>query len=65
MMRLKVRKAFANGSLANIKLSKTALPKMVQLGRFLSRLIGPLLKTGLPLTLFRMGGKKIPTSFPL
>ena len=48
MMRLKVCKAFANGSLANIKLSKTALSKMVQLGRFLSRLIGPLLKTGLP-----------------
>ena len=34
---LKVRKAFANGSSANIKLSKTALSKMVQLGGFLSR----------------------------
>ena len=27
-------KAFANGSLANIKFSKTQLPKMIQSGRF-------------------------------
>ena len=42
-------KAFANKSLADIKLSKTQLSKMAQLGGFLGRLVGPLLKTGLPL----------------
>ena len=42
-------KAFANHSLANIKLSKTQLSKMIQLGRFLVRFHGPLIKTGLPL----------------
>ena len=42
-------KAFANYSSANIKLSKTQLSKMVQPGGFLDRLLGPLLKTGLPL----------------
>ena len=41
-------KAFANGSLANIKLSKTQLSKMVQVGRFLGKLLGPLVKTALP-----------------
>ena len=45
----KTRKAFVNGSSANIKLSKTQLSKMVQLGGFLSRLLGSLLKPGLPL----------------
>ena len=44
-----LRKAFANNSSANIKLSKTQLPKMIQSGGFLGRLLGPLLKTGLPL----------------
>ena len=34
---------------ADIKLSKTQLSKMTQSGRFLGRLLGPLLKTGLPL----------------
>ena len=42
-------KAFANGSSANIKLSKTQLHKIGQSGGFLGRLLGPLLKTGLPL----------------
>ena len=42
-------KAFANHSSADIKLSKTQLSKMIQSGRFLGRLLGPLLKTGLPL----------------
>ena len=46
---LNLRKAFANNSSANIKLSKTQLSKMIQSGGFLSRLLGPLLKTGLPL----------------
>ena len=46
---LHLRKVFANHSSADIKLSKTQLSKMIQSGGFLSRLLGPLLKTGLPL----------------
>ena len=42
-------KAFANNFSANIKLSKTQLHKIRQSGGFLGRLLGPLLKTGLPL----------------
>ena len=42
-------KKFANNSLNDIKLSKTQLSKMIQSGGFLGRLLGPLLKTGLPL----------------
>ena len=42
-------KAFANKSSTDIKLSKTQLSNMIQLGGFLGRLLGPLLKTGLPL----------------
>ena len=42
-----LRKAFANNSSANIKLSKTQLFKIIQSGGFLSRLLGPLLKTEL------------------
>ena len=44
-----LRKAFANHSSADIKLSKTQLSKMIQSGGFLGRLLGPLLKTRLPL----------------
>ena len=44
-----LRKAFANNLSADIKLSKTQLAKMIQSGGFLSRLLGTLLKTGLPL----------------
>ena len=44
-----IRKAFANNSSIDIKLSKTQLSKMIQLGGFLGRLLGPLLKTGSPL----------------
>ena len=44
-----LRKSFVNSSSADIKLSKTQLSKMIQSGGFLSRLLGPLLKTGLPL----------------
>ena len=36
-------------SLTDIKLSKTQLSKMIQSGGFLGRLLGLLLKTGLPL----------------
>ena len=46
---LNLRKAFVNNSSIDIKLSKTQLWKMIQSGRFLSRLLGSLLKTGLPL----------------
>ena len=42
-------KAFANNSSTDIKLSKTWLSKMIQSGGFLGRLLGQLLKTGLPL----------------
>ena len=42
-------KAFASHTSTDIKLSKTQLSKMIQLGGFLGRLLGPLLKTGLPL----------------
>ena len=45
----KLPKAFENGSSANIKLSKTQLHKIGQSGGYLSRLLGPLLKTGLSL----------------
>ena len=44
-----LRKSFANNSSTDIELSKTQLSKMIQSGGFLSRLLGPLLKTGLPL----------------
>ena len=44
-----LRKAFANHSSTDIKLSKTQLSKMIQSRGFLGRLLGPLLKTRLPL----------------
>ena len=44
-----LRKVFENSSSSDIKLSKTQLSKMIQSGGFLGRLLGPLLKTGLPL----------------
>ena len=46
---LNIHKAFANHASVEIKLSKTQLSKMIKLGGFLGRLLGPLLKTGLPL----------------
>ena len=42
-------KAFVNKSSGDIKLSKIQLSKMVQWGGFLGRLLGLLLKIGLPL----------------
>ena len=44
-----IRKAFANHLSIDIKLSKTLLSKMIPSEGFLGRLLGPLLKTGLPL----------------
>ena len=41
-----LRKAFANHTSTVIKLSKNPLSKMIQLGGFLGRLLGPYLKTG-------------------
>ena len=45
----KLRKDFGNNSSANTKLSKTQLHQIVQVRGFLGRLLGPLLKVGLPL----------------
>ena len=44
-----LRKTFANKSSTDIKLLKTQLSKMIQLEGFLGRLLGPLLKTRIPL----------------
>ena len=44
-----IRKAFAKNTSIDIKFSKTQLSKMIQSGGFLGKLLGPLLKTGLPL----------------
>ena len=44
-----LHKSFASHSSADSRLSKTQLSKMIQSGGFPSRLLGPLLKTGLPL----------------
>ena len=44
-----LRKAFAKNASTDIKLSKTQLSKMIQSGGFLGKLLGPLLRTGLPL----------------
>ena len=42
-------KASANYLSTDIKLSKTQISRMIQLGGFIGRLLDPLLKTGLPL----------------
>ena len=44
-----LRRAFANYLSTDIKLSTAQLSKTIQSGGFLGRLLGPLLKTGLPL----------------
>ena len=44
-----LRKAFAKNTSTDIKLSKIQLSKMIQSGGFLGKLLGPLLRTGLPL----------------
>ena len=43
-----LRKACANHLSANIKLSKPQLLELIKSERFLGRLLGPLLKNGLP-----------------
>ena len=44
----KVRNTFNNNMSTDLKLSKAQISKIIQSGGFLGRLLGPLLKTGLP-----------------
>ena len=53
-----LRKAFANHVSTDVILSKTQFSKIIQSGEFLGRLLGPLLKTRLPLM------KSVFQSFP-
>ena len=46
---MRLCKAFASNSSANIKLSKTQMHKIGQSGGFLGELLGPLLNNGLSL----------------
>ena len=45
----KLRNAIGNNMSADIKFSKAQISKIIQFGGFLGKLLGPLLKTGLPL----------------
>ena len=45
----KLRNAIKNNLQTNIKLSKAQISKIIQSGGFLGKILGPLLKTGLPL----------------
>ena len=45
----KIRNAFNNNTSTDIKLSKAQTNKIIQFVGFLGKLLGPLLKTGLPL----------------
>ena len=45
----KLRNSFNNNMSTDLKLSKAQISKIIQSGEFLSRLLGPLLKSGLPL----------------
>ena len=45
----KIGNAFNNNTSTDIKFSKAQINKIIQSGGFLGRLLGPLLKTGLPL----------------
>ena len=45
----KLRNAFNNNMSTDLKLSKAQISKIIQSGGFLGRLLGPLLKTVLPL----------------
>ena len=48
--KIKIRNAFNNNTSTDIKFSKAQINKIIQSGGFVGRLLGPLLKTGLPLT---------------
>ena len=45
----KIRNAFNDNRSTDLKLSKAQINKIIQSGSFLGKLLGPLLKTGLPL----------------
>ena len=45
----KIRNAFNNNTSTDIKFSKAQINKIIQSDGFLGKLLGPLLKTGLPL----------------
>ena len=45
----KIRNTFNNNRSTDLKLSKAQINKIIQSGEFLSKLLAPLLKTGLPL----------------
>ena len=45
----KLRNAFNNNMSSDLKLSRAQISKRIQSGGFLGRLLGPLIKTGLPL----------------
>ena len=45
----KLRNSFNNNISTDLKLSRAQISKKIQSGGFLGRLLGPLLKTGLPL----------------
>ena len=45
----KLRNSFNNNMSTDLKLSKAQISKIIQSGGFLCRLLGSLLKTGLPL----------------
>ena len=45
----KLRNSFNNNMSTDLKLSKAQISKIIQSGGFLGRLLGPLLKNGLPL----------------
>ena len=45
----KLRNAIENNMSTDVKLSKAQISKIIQSGGFLGKLLGPLLKTGLPL----------------
>ena len=45
----KIRNAFNNNMSTDIKVFKAQINKIIQSGGFLGKLLGPLLKTGLPL----------------
>ena len=47
--KIKLRNAFNNNMSTDLKLSKAQISKITQSGGFLGRLLGPLLKTGIPL----------------
>ena len=62
-----IRKAFANNLSTDIKFSKAQLSKMIHSGGFLGKLLGPLLRTGLPLmkSVIKPLGKSVLTPFEL